>query len=117
MLDHQRSVSPDGRRIAYVSNRLGHDELWILRLGTKRLDRLELPGHDLAVSASYWFPDGQRLSVLRKLPDGKNSLWFVAADGSHAKELPIPSFIGPPDGSPVSPDGRTVTYPALSGGS
>jgi Tol biopolymer transport system component len=115
VFDRQPSVSPDGRSIAYMSNRLGHDELWILRLGTKHLDRLELPGHDLAVSASYWFPDGQMLSVLRKLPDGKSSLWIVAADGSHAEELPIPSFIGPPEAFPVSPDGRTVAYSALSG--
>jgi eukaryotic-like serine/threonine-protein kinase len=116
VFDRWPSISPDGRSIAYVSNRLGHDELWILRLGTKRLDRLELPGHDLAVNASHWFPDGQRLSVLRRLPDGKNSLWIVAADGSHGEELPIPSFVSTADSFPVSPDGRTVTYAALSGG-
>lgn len=113
--DHQPSVSPDGKSIAYMSNRLGHSELWIFRLGTKRLDRLELPGHDLGVNAPYWFPDGQRLSVLRTLPDGMNSLWIVAADGSHAEELPIPPFIGPGEAFPVSPDGRTVAYSARSG--
>jgi TolB protein len=115
VFDRWPSVSPDGRSIAYMSNRLGHDELWILRLATKRLDRLELPGHDVGVTASWWFPDGQRLSVFRKLPDGKTSLWIVAADGSHAEELPIPAFISTPEGFPVSPDGRTVAYSARSG--
>jgi Tol biopolymer transport system component len=32
VFDHEPSVSPDGRSIAYMSNRLGHDDLWILRL-------------------------------------------------------------------------------------
>jgi eukaryotic-like serine/threonine-protein kinase len=113
--DRQPSVSSDGRSIAHMSNRLGLNELWILRLGTKRLDRLELPGHDVGVTAAYWFPDGQRLSVLRLLPDGKSSLWNVAADGSHGEELPIPSFISAGDSFPVSPDGRIVAYSARSG--
>src|SRR5262249_1280310 len=67
------------------------------------------------VNAAYWFPDSQRLYVTRVLPGGKNSLWTVAADGSHADELPIPSFVGPGDGFPVSPDGRTVAYSAQIG--
>jgi Tol biopolymer transport system component len=89
VFDRQPSVSPDGRSISYMSNRLGGpDQLWILRVATKHLDRLELPGRDLGVISAYWFPDSQRLSVLRMWPDGKNSLWVVAADGSHAEELP-----------------------------
>src|SRR5262245_66403847 len=66
--DRQPSVSPDGRSVAYISNRLGHDELWILRLGTKRLERLKLRGNGVGVIAAHWFPDGQRLASTERCP-------------------------------------------------
>jgi Tol biopolymer transport system component len=114
--DHEPSVSTDGLSIGYVSDRIGRNELWILRLRTKNLDRVELPGRDLAVQGPYWFPDGKRLTVVRTLPDQRNSAWIVAAHGSYAEELPILSFISPSGGGfPVSPDGRIVTYSMRSG--
>jgi serine/threonine protein kinase len=116
VFDRQPSVSPDGRSISYMSNRLGGpDQLWILHLDGKHFDRLELPGRDLGVISAYWFPDSQKLSVLRTWPYGKSSLWAVASDGSHAEELPIPPFISVGENFPVSPDGRTVGYLALTG--
>ena len=114
VFDHFPDVSPDGRSIAYSSDRLGAPELWILHLDTKRLDRLQLPGRDLAVTGPHWFPDGKRLVVSRGFPDGKQSLWLVAGDGSHAEELTTASSILPAD-SPVSPDGHRVLYYARVG--
>jgi Tol biopolymer transport system component len=115
VFDHEPSVSPDGHSIAYMSNRLGRDDLWILHLESRRVDRLELPGHDLGVIGPHWFPDGKRLSVVRDLPDGKASLWMISADGSHAEELLASSSISRGEAFPVSPDGNTVVYSALSG--
>ncbi len=59
VFDRQPNVSPDGRSIAYTSNRLGLAELWLLHLDTKRLERLQLPGRDIGVTSPYWFPDGR----------------------------------------------------------
>ena len=116
VFDRRPSISPDGRRIAYMSNRLGPAELWILHLGTKHPIRLDLPGHDVGVVATNWLPDSQRLSVVRGSSGGMSLLWIVAGDGSHAEQLPVPPFIAAPgEGFPVSPDGRTVAYLARSG--
>jgi Tol biopolymer transport system component len=116
VFDHEPSVSPDGRSIAYMSNRLGHDDLWILRLESGRMDRLELPGHDVGIYGPHWLPDGQRLIVFRNLPESKESLWIASGDGSNAEELlASSSSIFPGEGFPVSPDGRTVVYSARSG--
>jgi serine/threonine-protein kinase len=112
VFDRAPSVSPDGRSIAYSSNRLGLAELWIFQLD-KPLHRLQLPqSHHIVVTGASWFPDGRRLLVIRSSPDGKGSLWIVTADGSQASELT--SFEGVPssEGIPVSPDGLHIVYPA-----
>jgi Tol biopolymer transport system component len=116
VFDRHPAMSLDGRSIAYMSNRLGPAELWILRLGTTHPIRLDLPGQDAGVIAANWLPDSQKLSVVRGSSTGKNLLWIVAADGSHAEQLPVPPFIAAPgEGYPVSPDGRTIPYISRSG--
>jgi Tol biopolymer transport system component len=112
VFDRTPAVSPDGRSIAYISNRLGLAELWLLHLDTKRLERLQLPGRDIGVSGPYWFPDSRRLTVPRLFPDGKQSLWIVASDGSHAEELVSPESLLPSGDFPVSPDGHYIVYVA-----
>ncbi len=114
VIDRYPSYSPDGRRIAFASDRLGPEEIWILDLETRRQERLQLPGKDLGVSLPYWLADGQKLTVTRFFPDGTRSLWLAAADGSHAEEL-RPKAPGV-SGSRISPDGRRVLYLARTGG-
>ena len=112
VFDRAPSVSPHGRSIAYTSNRLGLNELWVFHLDAKRLQRLQLPRPDIGVYGAHWFPDGGRLLVVRTSPDGKGSLWIAAADGSQAAELvSTPSMLAT-DSIPVSPDGRYIVYPA-----
>jgi Tol biopolymer transport system component len=119
--DRNPAVSPDNKNVAYVSNRLGHPELWILHLDTKHHERLQLPGHDVGQWAPRWFPDGRKLTAVRSLADGKASLWVVSADGSQAEELVLADTLTAADmlmttGIPVSPDGRTLTYSMTSNG-
>jgi len=114
VIDRYPSFSPDGRRIAFASDRLGPMEIWILDGGTRRQERLQLPGEDLGVNLPYWFPDGQRLAVTRFFADGTRSLWLTAADGSHAEQLrpPSPGLVG----SRISLDGQRVLYTAKTSG-
>jgi Tol biopolymer transport system component len=115
--DHAAAVSPDNQIVAHVSNRLGHQELWLLHLDTKHIERLQLPGHDLGQWAPQWFPDGRRLLTLRMSPEGKASLWVVFADGSHGEEIVAPEDVLPTnEGIPMSHDGRTITYSQRTGG-
>ena len=115
VFDRAPAVSPDGRSIAYTSNRLGLAELWIARLDPTRLDRLQLPGRDVGVLGPNWFPDGRRLALLRFFPDGKQSLWTVAADGSQAEDLEPAQSLFQGGDTPVSPDGHSIVYAAKSG--
>ena len=115
IIDRMPQVSPDGRSIAYTSDRLGLDELWIARLDPTRLDRLQFPDPDQGVSGPHWFPDGRRLAVIRIRPDAKLSLWSIAADGSQAEELTSPESMLNSEGFPVSPDGNHIVYAAKAG--
>ncbi|HXI01706.1 MAG TPA: hypothetical protein VNI57_00890, partial [Candidatus Saccharimonadales bacterium] len=108
VIDRYPGVSPDGTLVAYSSNRLGPEEIWVRNLETGHADRLELPGKDIGVNTPLWFPDGKSLIVTRFYPNGTRSLWRVALDGSDARELvaPLPDL----EGGYVLPDGRTISY-------
>ena len=45
-------------------------------------------------------------------PDGKQSLWIVAADGSQAEELASSQSLLQAGDTTVSPDGHSIVYPA-----
>lgn len=80
------TMSPDGRRMAYLSNESGSPQIWIrdLRSGTaQQLTKLTDP-----VGSVYWSPTGDRLSYT-VLPGGglNTQVWVMNADGSGAKRL------------------------------
>ena len=117
VIDHMPSVSPEGRRIAYISNRLGRDKLWILHADSKRMEALQFSDNDLGVTGPHWFPDGQRLITQRLFPNGQSSLWWIAADASFAEELTAPmSVLSITEGWPIAPNGRKTLYAASSNG-
>jgi hypothetical protein len=81
VFDRQPDVSPDGRSIAYCSNRLGLAELWVFHLDTKRLERLQLPGREIEVNGPRWFSDAPatrrrpKLSRWEEVPLDRRSRW------------------------------------------
>ena len=113
VIDRYPAFSPDGRRIAFSSDRLGPQQLWILDLETLRPEPFQLPGEDSGASLPRWFPDGKRLSVVRSFKDGTRVLWAAALDGSHA--APLRSAAPDLQAGSVSPDGKTVAYSARAG--
>ncbi len=107
-IDRYPAFSPDGKRIAYTSNRLGPQEIWILEIATRQLQRLPVPEGYVNVSLPYWSPDGHKIALSPIGADGKRSLWLVALDGSEAKELVPPTRdLG---SSRFSRDGRKLLY-------
>ncbi len=94
VIDRYPAFSPDGRRIAFVSNRLGAEQVWILDLETRRSERIELPGRDLGAGEPVWSPDGRRLAAVRMMENGLRSVWMVATDGSEAEQLLPPEEVG-----------------------
>lgn len=114
---HSASIphwSPDGRRIAYVSDQLGSADVWVMRwdgAGNRRL--LSDPGYDHF--SPSWSPDGRRLVMSRCSQFlGTCSLATVRADGTSLRTLVGGNwnFFEPV----WSPDGRWLAYGSDKGG-
>ena len=107
--DSYPSVSPDGRRVAFVSDTLGHMEVSTLDLESRRRQKLQLPGEDLAQVSPNWMPDGRQILISRSQEGTRSSSWIVALDGSRAEEL----FSRTGQGAytiNAAPDGKRLAY-------
>jgi Tol biopolymer transport system component/DNA-binding winged helix-turn-helix (wHTH) protein len=63
------SFSPDGKKIAFVTNRSGRGEVWIYSQDTQQqTEFFKLPQHDLVMPS--WSADGRKIMVSRRGPKG-----------------------------------------------
>lgn len=77
--DAEADVSPDGRRVAFVSTRSGSREVWGAR--SDGLDARALTHFgDARVTGPRWSPDGRRIAFSART-DGDADLYAVEPDG------------------------------------
>jgi tricorn protease len=72
--------SPDGRRIAYVSDESGEEEVWLWDMATGA--RRKLTSHESVKADLTWAPGSQKVAFV-----AANRLWEVDAAGGGAREL------------------------------
>ena len=76
--------SPDVKRIAFVSDRSGNYEIWLMNESGTGLQNIT---NDIAVDRyPAWSPDGSRL-VFASTRSGNWDIWVMNADGSHTQQL------------------------------
>ncbi len=98
--------SPDGRRLAFMSDRAGNFEIYLVNADgsdERRLTRVpEFDGHPV------WSPDGRKIAFVRGVRDRYGTLreevWVMNADGSEQRSL------GRGGGLTWSPDGRRIAF-------
>lgn len=112
----QPRFSPDGRRIAFTSDRGGGDNIWVMNADGG--DKRQVTKEDFRlVYQPTWSPDGQYIAgkkhftTQRSLGTGEIWLWHVSGGGGqmlvkrpseqHQKELGEPAF---------SPDGKRIWF-------
>ncbi|HTS65501.1 MAG TPA: protein kinase [Candidatus Acidoferrales bacterium] len=99
------AFSPDGKSIAFVSNRSGRWNLWIGN--TDGTGLRELAAQSLLPFHPAWSPDSREIAF-DSAAFGKGEIWLISASGGLPSRL-----IAMPGGAEVpswSPDGRRVVF-------
>lgn len=98
--------SPDGRKIAFASDRAGNREIYVMNAdGT---DPLRLTNHDAADYGPAYSPDGKRIAFTSER-DGNPEIYVMNADGTNLSRLtndPPASAMDPA----WSPDGNKIAF-------
>jgi dipeptidyl aminopeptidase/acylaminoacyl peptidase len=97
--------SPDGRRIAFLSDRTGTNQIHMMWLDTR--ETVQLTNLDRAPSDIDWSPDGTRISFTMFIPDTGSPLPIKMPSFPRGAELARPAVVE--DRSNWRRDGRGYT--------
>ena len=110
--DGGAEYSPDGRRIAFSSNRGGPREIWVADASGENAQPVTRFGGPIA-GTPRWSPDGREV-VLDARPDGNTDVFVVPAGGGPLRQLTKEPG---EDARPAfSHDGRSVYFSSDRGG-
>lgn len=117
-MNYHPRVSPDGRSIAFISDRAGQNNLWIMDADGSN-PRAVFDDRNVRAGLPAWTPDGQYLLVRRDWVGsgsgrGQAGIWMYHREGGDGVALVDDGAATWPS---VSPDGRYVYYQVRSGGS
>lgn len=112
--DMQPRFSPDGRRIAFASDRGGLTNIWVMDAdgGNARAVSRET---DWWVNSPTWSPDGQfvyaRRHFVRERSLGAGEVWMFHVSGARGVQVTEKASWQKDAGEPaISPDGRYLYY-------
>lgn len=122
--DAQPTFSPDGRWLAFVSDRSGADNLWVMRDDGSDARQVTFGDDDTVLVSPSWSRDGKGLFASRYRADLNNyELWRYGLDGSEELLAPIRRSANAPRsawqsslGATPSPDGRFLYFARRIGG-
>jgi Tol biopolymer transport system component len=105
----QPALSPDGRSVAFVSNRDGHFNIYVGLISGGRL--VQVTNDPNLKARPAWSPDGTTIAYARLNPSGIWDIWEVAALGGTARRLILNAT------EPAwSPDGHSLAYENTANG-
>ena len=112
----QPRFSPDGKRVVFVSDRSGGDNVWIMSLDRK--DTLQITkGNDNGYASPEWAPDGKYVVASKSGGlGGAAKLWIYNVDGGNG--LPLVAGAPPTQkalGAAFGKDPRYIWYAARQG--
>jgi Tol biopolymer transport system component/imidazolonepropionase-like amidohydrolase len=132
--ESQPRFSPDGRHIAFLSDRTGVENLWIASADGSGPEAVTTDGQTSGapqmMSSPAWTPDGQYLAVSKaRSPENTFAIFLYHRAGGTGVRIgsappppPNPDNPGPPPppaknrlGTAVSPDGRFIYYTERNG--
>ena len=106
-------LSPDGRRLAFHSNRGGSVQVWTAEADGTRAVQLTTLGPLATTGTPHWSPDGARVAFDSN-DGGSYHIYVISADGGQPRRLtsgPSNNF-----GARWSPDGHAIYFTSNRGG-
>src|SRR5215475_14715789 len=111
-LNFQPRISPDGKTIAFISDRKGQNNLWLMDADGSH-PRAVFTENDVRVYEPAWTPDGQYIVVRREVAGpgfgSTSGLWMYHRDGGKGVEL-VAKTVPQADWPSISPDGRYLYF-------
>lgn len=113
--DSQPRFSPDGKTIAFTSDRSGIENIWLMDADGKN-PRALTTEKDAYVRSPAWTPDGNYL--IGRKEDGKRAgippveLWIYHREGGGGIKLTSSDDVNNAGGAAVSKDGRSIYFSA-----
>jgi len=102
--------SPDGKRLAFVSERTGNGDIYLLTFATGELKRLTFSDGNDRLDA--WSRDGKWIYFTSSAYDIRsNDVWRISVEGGTPMQFSNDRFVGEFFSQP-SPDGQTIAFTA-----
>ncbi|MFL6354809.1 MAG: protein kinase domain-containing protein [Bryobacteraceae bacterium] len=108
-VDHEARYSPNGKRIAFASNRSGSLEIWLCDSDGSASVQLTSFGSSYQTGSPRWSPDGRLITFSSNL-GGKPGAYVISVEGGKPQPLPIVDL------SNWSRDGNWVYFSSRSSG-
>lgn len=114
MWDMQPRFSPDGKRIAFTSDRAGGDNIWIMDRDGKNPIQVTKESFRL-LNSPAWSPDGQYIAARKHFTAqrslGAGEIWIYHHSGGDGLQVTKKANDQKDVGEPVfSKDGKTIYY-------
>jgi Tol biopolymer transport system component len=107
-LDHTPMYSPDGRRIAFASQRSGSHEIWVCDADGANPLKLTNFGREYTATPS-WSPDGQMISFMSRA-SGLSAAYIIPSRGGTPRRITPPEWDA--GGGAWSHDGKWIYFGA-----
>lgn len=112
--DLQPRWSPDGKRVVFVSDRSGGDNVWIISRDGKDTLQVTKGNHSLYVSPE-WTPDGKYIVASKSGGFGASKLWLYNVEGGSGVQLISEPRARKTIGAAFGPDARYIWYAERQG--
>ncbi len=112
--DMQPRYSPDGKHIAFTSDRDGADNIWVIPIGGGKAQQVSKEDFRL-LNSPAWSPDGKFIAARKHFTAerslGSGEIWLFHASGGKGVQLTEKPNDQKDVGEPAfSPDGRYIYY-------
>ncbi len=104
--DYQPAVSPDGKRVAFLSNRSGNNDIWLIPIdgGPAR----QLTTHTASDADPSWSRDGKKIAFTSLREDSKGDIWVL--DLESGKETRTTDSRAAESHPSWFPDGKKIVF-------